>query len=286
MRIVEVGPRDGLQSADILLSANDRISMCEQLVSAGLSELEVGSFVSKKWVPAMANTADVVKAVPGWVLVPNEQGAIDAGKAGAKQWAVFTTVSETFSQKNTNCSIEQMMMQIQQIMQLAEQCDASVRAYISCVVNCPYEGAMSATSVAKMAESLFEQGVTEVSLGDTTGQAHPHDIVALLNEVRSVADISLFAGHYHDTYGMGVANVLASVESGLVAFDSSIAGLGGCPYAPGASGNVATEDVLYLLQGYGLLKNIDLQKVCQASRKICQEFGLTNRARVTQALGE
>lgn len=268
---MEVGPRDGLQNEKTTVTLEQKVRFIGQLAAAGLKEIEAGAFVSPKWVPQMASSAQVIKQTleshPGCAisaLVPNAQGMQEALDVGLKHVAVFTTVSETFSRKNTNCSISESLERIQQVLDLAkERGGVRVRAYVSCIAECPYEGRMDYKRVRDLTRKLLEMGCTEVSLGDTIGVATPQDIRLLFSAFKK-DELSCLAGHFHDTYGMGVGNVLASVEMGVRTVDASVAGLGGCPYAPGAAGNVATEEVVYLLNGLGLNPGVDLSKLLEA----------------------
>lgn len=255
VRLVEVGPRDGLQNEAQPISVADKVQLVDALSAAGLSYIEVGSFVSPKWVPQMAGSAEVfaqIQRKPGvtyGALAPNLRGFEDALAAGVKEVAVFAAASEAFSQRNINCSISESLERFVPIMAAAKQQGVSVRGYVSCVLGCPYEGAVAPEQVAAVARELYAMGCYEVSLGDTIGTGTAGATRRLFEVVGAHVPRDKLAGHFHDTYGQAVANVYASLLEGINVFDSSIAGLGGCPYAKGASGNVATEDVVYLLNG-------------------------------------
>jgi hydroxymethylglutaryl-CoA lyase len=289
VRIVEVGPRDGLQNEPRPVSTADKLALIDKLADAGLRSIEATAFVSPKWVPQMADHADVLRGIhrrPGVtypVLVPNMKGFEAAVDAGAEEVAVFGAASETFSQKNINCSIAESLDRFRPVLEAAQQRGVRVRGYVSCVAHCPYEGNIAPDAAAHVAQTLFEMGCYEISLGDTTGAATPRQIKAMLERVKRHIPVERLAGHYHDTYGQAVANVFASLEMGVSVFDSSVAGLGGCPYAKGATGNVATEDVVYLLQGLGIDPGIDLQKLIAAGEFICNSLGKRTNSKVASA---
>ena len=270
VRLVEVGPRDGLQNEKQPISVADKVRLVDDLSAAGLGYIEVGSFVSPKWVPQMAGSAEVfaqIQQLPGITyaaLAPNLKGFEAALAAGVKEVAVFAAASEAFSQKNINCSIGESLERFVPLMDAARQQGIRVRGYVSCVLGCPYEGEVAPAQVASVAKALYSMGCYEVSLGDTIGTGTPGKTRHLLNVVGRDIPRHLLAGHFHDTYGQAMANIYASLLEGIAVFDSSIAGLGGCPYAKGASGNVATEDVLYLLNGLGIETAIDLDKLIAA----------------------
>lgn len=286
VKIVEVGARDGLQNESQIISAEKKIELINRLSASGLSAIEVGSMVSPMWVPQMADSAQVLRSIdkkPGVsysVLVPNMQGFKAAVEAGAKEIAVFAAASETFSQKNINCSINDSLERY------AEACDAAVaknikvRGYVSCVVACPYEGPISADAVTRVALALEQMGCYEISLGETIGVATPGTINPMLDAVLNKIDVSKIAIHCHDTYGQALVNIYAALQRGIHIIDSSIGGLGGCPYAPGASGNVATEDLLYLLNGLGIETGVDIDRLCNVSSFIAKVFGMATRAKV------
>ncbi len=280
-RIVEVGPRDGLQNEAVALPAAVRIAFIEKLIAAGLTSIEAGSFVSPQWVPQMADTAEVLRAFAGRagislpVLVPNEKGLDTALAAGAREIAIFGAASETFSQKNINCSIEESLNRFRPVAQRALAAGAKVRGYVSCVLGCPYEGRVAPGKVADVAARLLELGCYEISLGDTIGVGTPRTAKEMLRAVSERVPLSKLAVHFHDTYGQAIANIYACVEEGVRTADSSAGGLGGCPYAKGASGNAATEDVVYLLDGLGFETGVSRSAVIEAGRFIHAALGKT-----------
>jgi hydroxymethylglutaryl-CoA lyase len=288
--IVEVGPRDGLQNEKEKLSTNTKIELIERLANCGIPVVEAGSFVSPKWVPQMADTEDVMsglKALPGTrypVLVPNMTGYERAVRAGVKEIAVFTAASETFSQRNTNCSINESIERLDPVIKSAIDSGIKVRAYVSCVLGCPYEGDIVSSSVSKACEALLELGCDEISLGDTIGVGTPSLANALVKTVSSVVPVGQLAVHFHDTYGQALANILACLDAGIRTIDSSVSGLGGCPYANGATGNVATEDVVYMLHGLGLDTGIDLNKLAKTGDWISKQLQRPNNSRAGLAL--
>lgn len=289
VRLVEVGPRDGLQNEAQPIDVADKVRLVDDLTDAGVSYIEVGSFVSPKWVPQMAGSAQVFAGIrqrPGVTyaaLAPNLRGFEDAVAAGVKEVAVFAAASEAFSQRNINCSISDSLQRFEPIMNAALAHGARVRGYVSCVLGCPYEGKVRAEQVAPVAKALHEMGCYEVSLGDTIGTGTAGDTRRLFEVVSAVVPRAQLAGHFHDTYGQALANVYASLLEGISVFDSSVAGLGGCPYAKGATGNIATEDVLYLLQGLGIETGIDLERLIAAGQRISTVLGRTNGSRVARA---
>ncbi len=282
-RIVEVGPRDGLQNEPAAVPAATRIAFIEKLIAAGLTSIEAGSFVSPKWVPQMAGTAEVLQAFGGRagislpVLVPNEQGLDAALAAGAREIAIFGAASETFSRKNINCSIEESLQRFGPVAERALAAGVKVRGYVSCVLGCPYEGRVQPGKVAEVAARLFELGCYEISLGDTIGVGTPRAAREMLKAAGQRVPLPRLAVHFHDTYGQAIANIYACVEEGVRAADSSAGGLGGCPYAKGASGNVATEDVVYLLDGLGFETGVDRDAVIEAGRYIYAALGKSPR---------
>jgi hydroxymethylglutaryl-CoA lyase len=282
VRLVEVGPRDGLQNEAQPISVADKVQLVDDLTNAGLSYIEVGSFVSPKWVPQMAGSAEVFAGIQQRTgvtyaaLAPNLRGFEDAV-------AVFAAASEAFSQRNINCSISESLQRFEPIMQAARSHGVRVRGYVSCVLGCPYEGKVSAEQVAPVAKALHDMGCYEVSLGDTIGTGTAGDTRRLFEVVSAVVPHAQLAGHFHDTYGQALANVYASLLEGISVFDSSVAGLGGCPYAKGATGNIATEDVLYLLQGLGIQTGIDLDRLIAAGQRISAVLGRANGSRVARA---
>lgn len=288
VRLVEVGPRDGLQNEAQPISVADKVQLVDALSAAGLSYIEVGSFVSPKWVPQMAGSAEVfaqIQRKPGvtyGALAPNLRGFEDALAAGVKEVAVFAAASEAFSQRNINCSISESLERFAPIMAAARQHGISVRGYVSCVLGCPYEGEIAPEQVAAVARELYAMGCYEVSLGDTIGTGTAGSTRRLFDVVGAQVPRDKLAGHFHDTYGQAVANIYASLLEGISVFDSSIAGLGGCPYAKGASGNVATEDVVYLLNGLGIDTGIDLQALIAAGLQISQVLGRPTGSRVAK----
>jgi hydroxymethylglutaryl-CoA lyase len=289
VRLVEVGPRDGLQNEQQPISVADKVRLVDDLSAAGLSYIEVGSFVSPKWVPQMAGSELVfaqIKQRPGVTyagLTPNLKGFEAALQAGVREVAVFAAASEAFSQKNINCSIDESLQRFVPLMDAAKQHDIRVRGYVSCVLGCPYEGAVTPEQVASVARELFAMGCYEVSLGDTIGTGTAGATRNLIEVVGRDIPRDKLAGHFHDTYGQALANVYASLLEGIAVFDSSVAGLGGCPYAKGATGNIATEDVLYLLNGLGIETGIDMEQLIAAGQRICTVLGKQNGSRVARA---
>ena len=290
VRLVEVGPRDGLQNEQQPISVADKVRLVDDLSAAGLSYIEVGSFVAPKWVPQMAGSAEVFARIqqrPGVTyaaLTPNMKGFEAALESGVKEVAVFAAASEAFSQKNINCSIAESLQRFVPLMEAAQQHGVRVRGYVSCVLGCPYEGEVAPEQVAWVAKELYAMGCYEVSLGDTIGTGSAGKVRHLFNVVGRDVPRNQLAGHFHDTYGQALANIYASLLEGIGVFDSSVAGLGGCPYAKGATGNVATEDVLYLLNGLGIETAIDLDKLIAAGQRICTVLGKDNGSRVARAL--
>lgn len=289
VRLIEVGPRDGLQNEPKRLSVAHRVDLIRRLAACGLRVIEAGSFVSPKWVPQMAETAEILGhldyaqiAFP--VLVPNRRGLDDAMQAGAREIAVFTAASETFSQRNTNCSMAEGLARYGEICAIALANDIAVRGYISCVVGCPYEGAVSPRVVAETAAALDAMGCYEISLGDTIGIGTPSDVRHMLEAVLDHLPASRLAGHFHDTYGQAIANIWAALDMGVTAFDASVGGLGGCPYAKGAGGNVATEDVVYSLEQAGIATGVDLQSLVDTAWFICRELGRDPDSRLARVL--
>ncbi|MBS0286765.1 MAG: hydroxymethylglutaryl-CoA lyase [Proteobacteria bacterium] len=289
IQIVEVGPRDGLQNEKEIVPTDIKIEFIQRLVQSGLKTIETTSFVSPKWVPQMADHEKIMQLLPKSanvrypVLVPNKQGLENALRCQAKDIAVFAAASETFSQKNINRSIEQSLQEFTQVIQLARQQGLNVRGYVSCVLGCPYEGKILPSAVVKVAKRLYEAGCYEISLGDTIGVGTPLEAKSMLSTVAKEIPIQHLALHFHDTYGQALANILACLELGASTIDSSVAGLGGCPYAKGATGNVATEEVLYLLNGLGLKTDINLDKLIDAGSYICQFLNRPNRSKVAVA---
>ncbi|CAK15757.1 hydroxymethylglutaryl-CoA lyase [Pseudomonas entomophila] len=291
VRLVEVGPRDGLQNEAQPISVADKVRLVDDLTDAGLGYIEVGSFVSPKWVPQMAGSAEVFAGIrqrPGVTyaaLAPNLRGFEDALAAGVKEVAVFAAASEAFSQRNINCSISESLKRFEPIMEAAGNHGVRVRGYVSCVLGCPYEGAVKAEQVAPVARALHDMGCYEVSLGDTIGTGTAGAARRLFEVVAAQVPRGQLAGHFHDTYGQALANVYAGLLEGIAVFDSSVAGLGGCPYAKGATGNVATEDVVYLMQGLGIDTGIDLDRLIGAGLRISEVLGRATGSRVARARG-
>ncbi len=290
VKLVEVGPRDGLQNEAQPVPVAVKVELIEALANAGLTTVESGSFVSPKWVPQMADTAAVLAAIarrPGVsypVLVPNIKGLEDAVAAKVEEVAIFAAASESFAQRNTNCSIDESFARFQPVAERALAAGMRVRGYISCVVACPYEGAIAPAAVATVAGRLAGLGCYEVSLGDTIGAGTPRQVQAMIDAVVAAVPIDRLAVHFHDTYGQALANILASLERGIAVVDCSVAGLGGCPYAKGATGNVASEDVLYMLDGLGIRTGVDLDRLCAAGDRISAFLGRPSGSKVARAL--
>lgn len=290
VRVVEVGPRDGLQNEAKTVPTATKVALIERLSDAGLRTIEAGSFVSPKWVPQMADTAAVMQALkrrPGvayQVLVPNLKGFEAALAAKADEVAIFAAASETFSRHNINCSIAESIERFVPTTEAAKVVGVRVRGYISCVVDCPYEGAVAPEAVADVAARLLALGCYEISLGDTIGSGTPARVVALIDAVAHRVPRERLAIHCHDTYGQALANILAALEYGIATVDSSVAGLGGCPYAPGAAGNVASEDVVYMLDGLRIEHGIDLAKLAAAGRFISDALGREPASKCAKAL--
>ena len=290
VRIVEMGPRDGLQNEKQNVPTATKLELIARLAAAGLRDIEVTSFVSPKWVPQMADQAEVMRGLrrhPGVnypVLTPNLKGFEAAVAEGATEVAVFAAASEGFSRKNINCSIDESIARFVPVVDAAKRLSVRVRAYVSCVVACPYDGPITPQQVARVAARLHELGCYEVSLGDTIGVGTPGSVLRMLEAVAAKVPVARLAGHYHDTYGMAVANVHASYDFGLRVFDSSVAGLGGCPYAKGATGNVATEDLVYLLHGLGADTGVDLDALVDCGAWISAQLGRDNGSRVGRAV--
>jgi len=290
VRIVDVAPRDGLQNEAKSVPTRVKLELIERLQDAGVAAVEATAFVSPKWVPQMADHAEVMAGIrkrPGVaypVLVPNMKGFEAARAAGAEEIAVFGAASETFSRKNINCSIAESLERFAPVVAAAKAQGIRVRGYISCAAGCPYEGEVAPGAVADLAGKLYGMGCYEVSLGDTIGVGTPKKIRAVIEAVGRKVPIAKLAGHYHDTYGQALANIYASLELGVKTFDSSVAGLGGCPYAKGATGNVATEDVIYMLDGLGIDSGVGLEKLFRAGEFICRELGREPASKVARAL--
>ncbi len=290
VRIVEVGPRDGLQNEKMEVPTKVKLELIERLADAGLPAVEATAFVSPKWIPQMADHTEVLEGIrrrPGVsypVLTPNLKGFEAARAAGATEVAVFGAASESFSRKNINCTIAESLERFRPVTAAARAAGIKVRGYISCVLGCPYEGEIAPARVAEVARALHDMGCYEISLGDTIGVGTPGKTRAMLEACAGQIPLGRLAGHYHDTYGQALANIYASLEMGVATFDSSVAGLGGCPYAKGASGNVATEDVLYMLNGLGIETGVDLDKVVDIGRWICGVIGKEPASKAAKAL--
>ena len=290
VRIVEMGPRDGLQNEKQIVSTETKVELIARLGAAGLKAIEATSFVSPRWVPQMGDAADVmarIERLPGVsypVLTPNLQGFEAALAAGAGEVAVFAAASESFSRKNINCTIAESLARFEPVMAAARTAGVRVRGYVSCVLGCPYEGDIRPEAVADVAATLFAMGCYEVSLGDTIGAGTPGKTRRMLDAVARRVPVDKLAGHYHDTFGQAVANVYASLEAGVACFDSAVAGLGGCPYAPGASGNVATEDVVYMLDGLGIETGISLDALVDTAGWISERLGRPPASKVARAV--
>jgi len=290
VRIVEVGPRDGLQNEKTPVSVEARVAFVEALLAAGLHTVEVGAFVSPKAVPQMIGSDEVLRRVNHHpdrefhVLVPNERGYEAARAAGAKVIAVFGSASEGFSRANINCSVAESIDRFKPVIALARANGIKVRGYISCVLGCPYDGEIRPQAVVDVAKLLWDLGCYEISLGDTIGVGTPKKARELLRAVAGHLPIGRLAMHFHDTYGQALANIYAGIEEGARVIDSAAGGLGGCPYAPGATGNVATEDVVYMLEGMGIATGVDLTKLVQATNTISKLIGRPPLSRVAAAL--
>lgn len=290
IRLVEVGPRDGLQNESVKLEVDDKIRLIDLLSECGLQNIESASFVSPKWVPQMANSSEVMTGItkkPGItysVLTPNARGLEDALSANSDEVAVFAAVTETFSQRNTNCSMRESLQRIETVVKQALAANTPVRGYLSCVLGCPYEGSVNPDVVLEMTEQLLGFGCYEISLGDTIGVGTPGKAASLIKRLTAHVPVERLAVHFHDTYGQALANIHAVLPLGVTVIDTSIAGLGGCPYAKGASGNVATEDVQYMLDGMNLKTGLDMQALLKANRFITGKLGRAGSSRAAAAL--
>ena len=290
VRIVEMGPRDGLQNEKVEVPTAVKLELIERLADAGLPAIEATAFVSPKWIPQMADHTEVLERIrrkPGVaypVLTPNLKGFEAAKAAGATEVAVFAAASEAFSKKNINCSIAESLERFRPVLKRSRESKIKVRGYISCVVGCPYEGAIAPQKVAEVAGALHDMGCYEISLGDTIGVGTPGKTQAMIEACLARVPAAQLAGHYHDTYGQALANIYASMELGVATFDASVAGLGGCPYAKGATGNVATEDVVYLLKGLGIETGIDLDKLVDTGLWISSVLNRTSSSRAGRAI--
>jgi len=290
VRIVEVGPRDGLQNEKAEVPTQLKLELIARLADAGLPAVEATAFVSPKWIPQMADHTEVLEGIrrkPGVsypVLTPNLKGFQAALAAGATEVAVFAAASEAFSKKNINCSIAESLERFRPVADAARSAKVKLRGYISCVLGCPYEGEIAPGKVADVARALHDMGCYEISLGDTIGTGTPGRTQAMIEACAKAVPVERLAGHYHDTYGQALANIYASLEMGVATFDSSVAGLGGCPYAKGASGNVATEDVVYMLNGLGIDTGIDLGKLVATGQWICGVIGKEPQSKAGKAI--
>lgn len=290
VRIVEVGPRDGLQNEKQPIATSAKIQLIENLVDAGLTYIEAGSFVNPKWLPQMADSGEVFAGITRKAgvtyaaLTPNLHGYERAIAAGANEVAIFAAASEAFSQKNINCSISESIKRFESLIESAKQQQIPVRGYISCVLGCPYSGAVAAGTVADIANELFAMGCYEISLGDTIGVGTAGKTKHLIETVARKIPIGKIAAHMHDTYGQALANIYAALETGVSVIDSSVAGLGGCPYAAGATGNIATEDLVYLLNGLGIEHGVNLEKLIAAGNHISHLLGKPTNSKVAKAM--
>ncbi len=288
--LFEVGPRDGLQN-ETSVSTQAKIALIEALADAGVKRIEAASFVSPKWVPQMADSGEVLRGISRRAgvcysaLTPNLKGLELALDAGADEVAVFAAASEGFSQKNINCSIEESIARFEPLLSRAKEQGIRVRGYVSCVLGCPYDGEIAPAEVARVADILHQLGCYEISLGDTIGVGTPLKARKMLETVAERVPVERLALHFHDTYGQALANILACLETGVSVIDTSVAGLGGCPYAKGASGNLASEDLVYMLHGMGIDTGIDLNKLARAGRQISQQLGRETGSKVARALG-
>lgn len=291
VKIVEVGPRDGLQNESSTIATATKVELIHRLANAGMRVIEAASFVSPKWVPQMADSAQVMEQIeryPGVTysaLTPNMKGFDNAVKAKADEVAIFAAASEQFSRNNINCSIDESLERFEPIMKAAAEQDIAVRGYISCVLGCPYQGEVDYQVVARVAKALLAMGCYEISLGDTIGVGTPGQTQSMIEVVAAEVPINQLAVHCHDTYGQALANIYAALQLGVSVVDSSVAGLGGCPYAKGASGNVASEDVLYMLQGLGIETGVDLSGLIDAGQFIMRALGRETQSKVARALG-
>jgi len=289
VKIVEVGPRDGLQNEVTPVNASDKITLIEKLTDAGIKYIESGSFVSPKWVPQMATSTEVfeklnrAKEVTYAALTPNMRGFEAAMAVNANEVAIFGAASESFSQKNINCSIEESLERFTPIITAAKNANIKVRGYVSCALGCPYEGDITPEQVAKVAMKLYQMGCYEISLGDTIGVGTPANVTKMIQAVSARVPMDKLAVHFHDTYGQALTNIYAALQMGVTTIDSAIAGLGGCPYAQGASGNVATEDVVYMLNGLGIKTSINFNQLLEAGWFISEKLGKAPISKVSSA---
>ncbi|KYO47140.1 3-hydroxymethyl-3-methylglutaryl-CoA lyase, cytoplasmic isoform X1 [Alligator mississippiensis] len=289
VKIIEVGPRDGLQNEKVIVPTDIKIELINQLAKAGLPVIEVTSFVSSKWVPQMADHTEVMRGIerhPGVrypVLTPNLRGFHSAISAGATEVSVFGAASESFSKRNINCSIEESIERFEEVAKLARNMNIPVRGYVSCALGCPYEGNIKPVKVAEVSKRLYSMGCYEISLADTIGVGTPGSMKRMLEAVMKEIPLTALAVHCHDTYGQALANILTAMQMGVSVVDSAVAGLGGCPYAKGATGNVATEDVIYMLNGLGINTGVNLYKVIEAGNFICTALSRKTNSKVAQA---
>ena len=290
VKIVEVGPRDGLQNEKQAIDTATKVELIARLGASGLKTIEATAFVSPKWVPQMADNAEVMRQITRLdgvtypVLTPNLKGLEAALATGVTEVAVFAAASEAFSQKNINCSIDESIERFVPVIESAREHGVAVRGYVSTVVGCPYQGDVPPEKVAEVSKALFDLGCYEISLGDTIGVGTPLKVQAMLAEVSKAVPMEKLAGHFHNTYGMAIANIYASLQMGMAVFDASVAGLGGCPYAKGASGNVATEDVVYLLNGLGIDSGVDLNHLVETAVWVSAQLGRAPASNVAKAL--
>ena len=290
VKIVEVGPRDGLQNEKQAIDTATKVELIARLGASGLKTIEATAFVSPKWVPQMADNAEVMRQITRLngvtypVLTPNLKGLEAALATGVTEVAVFAAASEAFSQKNINCSIDESIERFVPVIESAREHGVAVRGYVSTVVGCPYQGDVPPEKVAEVSKALFDLGCYEISLGDTIGVGTPLKVQTMLAEVSKAVPMDKLAGHFHNTYGMAIANIYASLQMGMAVFDASVAGLGGCPYAKGASGNVATEDVVYLLNGLGIDSSVDLTSLVETAVWVSAQLGRTPASNVAKAL--
>lgn len=288
--IVDVGPRDGLQAEKEIVPTTTKIELINQLSAVGIPAVEAGAFVSPKWVPQMADTAEVLAGITRHsgtrypVLVPNARGLEGALAANVKEVSIFGAASETFSQKNINCSIEESLARFAKVAADAQKAGMQVRGYVSCVLGCPYEGEVALENVVLVARALAEMGCYEISLGDTIGVGTPSQARTMVDAVATVVPVNRIALHFHDTFGQALSNILSCLQAGVATVDTAVAGLGGCPYAPGASGNVATEDVVYMLDGMGIATGIDLKALVKTGMFISAALGRAPTSKVAQAI--
>ncbi|XP_030054838.1 3-hydroxymethyl-3-methylglutaryl-CoA lyase, cytoplasmic isoform X1 [Microcaecilia unicolor] len=289
IKIVEVGPRDGLQNEEVIVPTGIKIELINRLSEAGLSVIEATSFVSSKWVPQMADHKEVMQGIKKYagvhypVLTPNIHGFHSAIAAGATEISIFAAASESFSKMNINCSIEESIVKYEEVVRSARHMNIPVRGYVSCALGCPYEGCIIPERVTEIAKRLYSMGCYEISLGDTIGIGTPGSMKLMLEMVMKEIPLSSLAVHCHDTYGQALANILTAIQMGVSVVDSAVAGLGGCPYAKGATGNVATEDVLYMLNGLGINTGVNLHKVVEAGNFICKALNKKTNSKVAQA---